>query len=191
VATGLTVKNGIDVVSDAPQYSEMSDEGKRQFQVNALDVGIGVVGVRTALRAGGGIRSAAAAERSSIDMTPPELPPYVEGQGTQGVLRLNEGGPDIPLQSVRPPPLKNYAASGHVEIMGAGEISARNSTGGVIWHNNPKGTCGWCGSQLPTFLPENATVTVVPPNGAAPRLGWFHQTITRTGNASEPKPWPR
>jgi hypothetical protein len=40
------------------------------------------------------------------------------------------------------------------------------STGGVLYHNNTDGTCGWCNSQIERLLPKDAELLVIPPADA-------------------------
>ncbi len=39
---------------------------------------------------------------------------------------------------------------------------------GTLYHNNTNGTCGFCNNMTSTFLPEGATLTVIPPANAIP-----------------------
>ena len=41
-------------------------------------------------------------------------------------------------------------------------------TQGTIYHNNTNGTCGFCDNMLPTMLPENSVLNVIPPTSAIP-----------------------
>ena len=58
---------------------------------------------------------------------------------------------------------RHYVAAGHVEGKAAIQIRLAGSTGGTMHHNNPNGTCPYCLHQVPTLLPEGATLTVIPP----------------------------
>src|SRR5262249_18172563 len=95
----LTTKAVVDLAPRVVNYQDASVEEQRGTQFDVAT---------TVLTAAVGVRIAAGRTTPRPSTTPPkllppprppELPPYVEGQGTQGVLRLNEGGPDIPLQS--------------------------------------------------------------------------------------------
>jgi hypothetical protein len=56
-----------------------------------------------------------------------------------------------------------------VEGKAAVWMRENNSSGGVLYHNHPGGTCGYCNSQIETPLPENARLRVVSPEGATPQ----------------------
>jgi hypothetical protein len=117
--------------------------------------------------------------------TTPELPIF-NGETTLGVLQTNEGA-TVPLSSGSPL-LPNYAASGHVEGQAALYIREAESTGGTVYHNNTNGTCGYCNAQIPTLLPENSQLTVVPPaNAVANNSRAVATPTTYTGNANAPK----
>ena len=58
----------------------------------------------------------------------------------------------------------------------------------TLYHNNTNGTCGVCDSMTSTFLPEGATLTIVPPANAVPNnSGAVTSPKTYAGNAREPK----
>ncbi len=62
------------------------------------------------------------------------------------------------------------------------------SRGGVIFHNNPDDTCGWCSAQTPTLLPSGTRLLIVPPKGAvAPGPGWYDYPVLRAGNNKTPR----
>jgi SCP1.201-like deaminase len=73
-------------------------------------------------------------------------------------MRLQSGG--------RHPVYWNYPVGGHVEGKAALWIRQNNSSGGVLFHNHPGGTRGYCDLQTRTLLPKNATLRVVPPADA-------------------------
>lgn len=105
---------------------------------------------------------------------------------TAGVLVSNEGQL-VFLESGSIDPLySKYPAAGHAEAKAAIWIRENGSSGGVFFHNHPTGTCGMCNSNIPTLLPPNATLTVVPPEGAVGGRGWFSQPKTYTGNNRSP-----
>ncbi len=119
----------------------------------------------------------------------PELPVF-NGEKTQGVLVTNEGEV-IPLESGNTnPAYGNYAAAGHVGRKAAIWIRENGSTGGVIYHNNPGGTCGFCNAHIPTLLPEGATLQVVGPEGTVHLPGWYNRALPYIGNSAVPKPNP-
>jgi hypothetical protein len=60
----------------------------------------------------------------------------------------------------------NYPAAKHVEGKAAIWLRENNSSGGVLFHNNPGGTCGFCDLQTRTLLPEGVKLRVVPPADA-------------------------
>ena len=74
------------------------------------------------------------------------LPPY-DGKKTVGVLVTEEGNV-VPLQSLKTdqadPRYANYFSATHVEGQAAIYIRDNGSAGGVVYHNNPNGTCGQC-----------------------------------------------
>ena len=81
----------------------------------------------------------------------------------------------------------HYVAAHHVEGKAAIQIRAAGSTGGTIHHNNPYGTCLYCRLQVPTLLPEGATLTVVPlPTAEARSPWWTSEAITFVGNSRDP-----
>ena len=65
------------------------------------------------------------------------------------------------------------------------ENDIQNTT---LYHNNTNGTCGVCDGMTSTFLPEEATLTVVPPANAVPNNSRaVTSPKTYAGNAREPK----
>lgn len=60
----------------------------------------------------------------------------------------------------------NYANDGHVEQKSALIMRENNINNATVRHNNPNGTCGWCNTMKATFLPEEATLTVIPPSNS-------------------------
>jgi hypothetical protein len=118
------------------------------------------------------------------------LPKY-DGKTTYGVLITNEGNV-VPLQSGQTSPLySNYPPAGHVEGKAAIWIRENASTGGVLYHNNTGGTCGFCNSQISTLLPEGARLRVVPPGNAAAKNSRANEGPTDyTGNSAMPNPPP-
>jgi hypothetical protein len=107
-------------------------------------------------------------------------------------LITNEGEV-ISLQSGNASPTyANYPAALHVEGKAAIAIRESGSSGGVVYHNNPNGTCGFCNSQVPTLLPEGAELTVIPPAGTVPSSArWYVNPEPYVGNSSIPKPNPQ
>jgi hypothetical protein len=115
------------------------------------------------------------------------LPKY-DDETTYGVLITNEGNV-VPLQSGPPRSFVNYPPSKHVEGKGAIWIRENGSSGGVLYHNNTDGTCGFCNAQLERLLPSNAALDVVPPTNAVPKNAkamagptWY------VGDSTMPKP---
>jgi hypothetical protein len=115
----------------------------------------------------------------------PDLPPF-DGT-TRGVLITNEGK-TIPFESGPPDPkYAKYPSAKHAEGKAAIWIRENKSSGGVFYHNNPKGTCASCRSNLPTLLPENGKLEVVPPeNARAPDRFWDDKPRLYTGSARQP-----
>jgi len=116
------------------------------------------------------------------------LPKY-DGKTTYGVLITNEGNA-VPLQSGQASPLySNYPPASHVEGKAAIWIRENGSAGGVLYHNNTGGTCGFCNSQIRTLLPEGARLRVVPPGNAAAKNSRANESPTDyTGNGAMPNP---
>ena len=102
-----------------------------------------------------------------LSLARPQLPEY-DGETTHGILITNEGS-IYPLRSGDPDPLyANHPAAKHVEGKAAIIIRETGSSGGIVYHNNSEGTCGFCNSQIKNLLPEGATLVVVPPKNAVP-----------------------
>ena len=114
--------------------------------------------------------------------------PNFDGKITSGTLVTYEGQV-IGLQSSNTAPaLINYPAAGHVEGKAAIYIGITNSVGGIVFHNNPSGTCNLCYTNTPTLLTPNASLIIMPPSGAiAPNLKWYDYPVVRIGNSREPK----
>jgi hypothetical protein len=103
-----------------------------------------------------------------LSLARPPLPEF-DGKTTHGLLITNEGDA-YPLQSGDPDPrYANYKAARHVEGKAALKIRELGSSGGIVYHNHPKGTCGYCQTHLEILLPEGATLLSVPPRGAVPK----------------------
>lgn len=89
--------------------------------------------------------------------------PKFDDKTTYGILITNEGDV-VPLRSPGADPLfNNYPAATHVEGKAAIWIRNHGSSGGVLYHNNTGGTCGFCDSQLERLLPKNSELHVIPP----------------------------
>jgi hypothetical protein len=116
------------------------------------------------------------------------LPEY-DGVTTYGVLITNEGNV-VPLQSGGGNPLYgNYSSAGHVEGKAAIWIRENGSSGGVLYHNNPGGTCGRCNGQIRRLLPEGARLRVVSPENAVPKNRRARvNPPPYVGDSAEPKP---
>ena len=111
--------------------------------------------------------------------------------GTDGKTRgtLNIDGEKIQLTS-REPVLENYNASGHVEGQAALIMRERGAASATLEIDNPNGICGYCTSQVPTLLPEGATLDVQTPLGTVPRGPTWSNSRIFTGNARDPRPPP-
>ena len=117
---------------------------------------------------------------------PPALPPF-DGRTTHGVLVTGDGA-SVSLQSGGATAFRNYAASSHVEGKGALTMREGGQRAGTLYHNNTNGTCGYCDAQLPTLLPQSATMRVVPPANAVPNNSRAVAVPkTYTGNSRTPK----
>jgi RHS repeat-associated protein len=123
----------------------------------------------------------------SIEDARATLPPY-DGKTTHGVLITNEGAV-VPLQSGNQDPRFSNVAAGHVEGKAAIVIRDTNSTGGVVMHNNPEGTCPYCRGGVATLLPEGKQLLVIPPDESVPKSPG-HQAVPAvyTGNSNTPAP---
>jgi hypothetical protein len=128
------------------------------------------------------------APRFAQRLLPKLLLPEYTGP-TSGVLFTNEGR-IVRLRSGAPnPAYRNYPAAKHAEGKAALWIRENDSSGGVLFHNNPGGTCGRCDLQVSTLLPTNSTLRVVPPAGAVATKKMAKTTITDyVGNIETPKP---
>lgn len=63
-----------------------------------------------------------------------------------------------------------------------------NISDATVYHNNTNGTCGYCNTMTATFLPEGATLTVVPPkNAVANNSRAIDYVKTYTGTSNDPK----
>ena len=114
--------------------------------------------------------------------------PKYDGVTTYGILITNEGDV-VPLRSgVRSPLFRDYPSAGHVEGKAAIWIREHNSSGGVVFHNNTDGTCGFCNRQIETLLPNGAILYGVPPlNAVAEKRGATQDPTPYIGNAAEPE----
>jgi hypothetical protein len=135
-------------------------------------------GIRKALAEGSGLQQAIRAA----------LPEY-DQDTTYGVLITNEGDV-VPLKDGGTSTFySNYTPAGHVEGKAAIWIREHNSTGGVVYHNNTDGTCGFCNSMLTTLLPYKTPLRVVPPSNAVAKDAWdIDYPKEYVGNAAILKP---
>ncbi|ONS53195.1 hypothetical protein A8E36_35510 [Burkholderia cenocepacia] len=119
----------------------------------------------------------------------PQLPAY-NGQTVGTFYYVNDAGglESKVFSSGGPTPYPNYANAGHVEGQSALFMRDNGISEGLVFHNNPEGTCGFCVNMTETLLPENAKMTVVPPEGAIPvKRGATGETKVFTGNSNSPK----
>jgi hypothetical protein len=91
--------------------------------------------------------------------------PKFDGETTYGVLITNEGNV-VPLRSGQSGRFWNYPSAKHVEGKAAIWIGENGSSGGVVYHNNADGTCGFCNTQIRRLLPKQARLDVVSPSDA-------------------------
>lgn len=119
------------------------------------------------------------------------LPAY-DGKTTQGVMVLPDGQ-QIPLTSGNGDPrYTNYRNNGHVEQKAALYMRENGVDSAIVYHNNTNGTCGYCNTMTGTFLPEGATLTVVPPvDAVANNSRAIDVPKTYIGTNNEPKISPR
>ena len=109
---------------------------------------------------------------------------------TTGVLITDESLTKV-FQSGSADAYGNYIAARHAEGKAAIWLRENDSAGGVLYHNNPDGTCGFCDRQLETLLPEGKSLTVVPPSNAiAPKNNGMAIPGIKTyiGDDAIPKP---
>ena len=95
------------------------------------------------------------------------LPEY-DGTTTHGKLVLDDGSQISFTSGNGDPRYTNYANNGHVEQKASLYMRDNNSSNATLYHNNTNGTCGFCNNMTPTFLPEGASLTVIPPSNAVP-----------------------
>ncbi|WP_277408696.1 DddA-like double-stranded DNA deaminase toxin [Lacrimispora xylanisolvens] len=115
------------------------------------------------------------------------LPEY-DGSTTHGVLITSDGSEISFTSGGGDPRYTNYANNGHVEQKSSLYMRDNNISSGVVYHNNTEGTCGFCNTMTSTFLPEGATLTVVPPsNAVATNSKAVDVPKTYTGNSKDPK----
>jgi hypothetical protein len=114
--------------------------------------------------------------------------PKFDGKTTYGILVTNEGDVVRFINGGRDPRYSNYESAAHVEGKAAIWMRDHGSSGGVLYHNNTGGTCGYCDSHLETLLPEGATLRVMPPQDASEKNA---KAIARpeeyVGNSKTPK----
>ncbi|MCM2494318.1 DddA-like double-stranded DNA deaminase toxin [Burkholderia glumae] len=125
----------------------------------------------------------------SYQISAPQLPAY-NGQTVGTFYYVNGAGglESRTFSSGGPTPYPNYANAGHVEGQSALFMRDNGISDGLVFHNNPEGTCGFCVNMTETLLPENSKLTVVPPEGAIPvKRGATGETRTFTGNSKSPK----
>ena len=108
---------------------------------------------------------------------------------TSGVLLTNEGRV-VRFRSGAPTPeYRNYASAKHAEGKAAIWLRENNSSGGVLFHNHPSGTCGFCDLQARTLLPKGVSLRIVPPaNAVAAKDLAKTEIIPYVGNSRVPKP---
>ena len=120
-------------------------------------------------------------------LRPTVLLPQYDGQ-TSAILFTNEGR-IIEFKSGAPDLRFSLPATKHAEGKAAIWIRDNNSSGGVVFHNNPDGTCGICNSNLPTLLPEGTRLWVVPRADAmAKDPTWIDYAKPYDGNSAQPQP---
>jgi hypothetical protein len=106
------------------------------------------------------------APRIAQRLLPKVLLPEFAGK-TSAVLFTNEGRIVRFRSGSSSSKYVNYPIASHTEGKAALWIRENDSSGGVLFHNNPKGTCRFCDRQTRTLLPRNVTLRVVPPADAA------------------------
>jgi hypothetical protein len=155
-------------------------QARRTFRViGSLDWQKLTEEIKDALRAGG----------SRIPAIISAALPKYDDETTYGVLITNEGDV-VPLRSADPSSFyNNYIPAGHVEGKAAIWIREHGSTGGVLYHNNTGGTCGYCNSQIERLLPKDAELLVIPPADAiAKKRGATQDPTPYKGDNIMPQP---
>jgi hypothetical protein len=133
-----------------------------------------VRGIQNALATGSGLQDAISAALPKFD-----------GVTTYGVLITDEGDVVSFRSGGASSFYPTYASGGHTETQAARWMSDHGSSGGVLFHNNTGGKCGYCNSQLETFLPENVPLWVVPPADArAEKRGAVQNPKRYVGNSN-------
>jgi hypothetical protein len=113
-----------------------------------------------------------------------QLPKF---DGKTSAVLLTDDGRVIELKSGSPDPRYDYPAVKHAEGKAAILMRDHDSSGGIVFHNNPDGTCRICNTNLPTLLPEGARLWIVPPADAvAPNEYWIDIPKPYTGNSARP-----
>jgi hypothetical protein len=113
-----------------------------------------------------------------------QLPKF---DGKTSAVLLTDDGRVIELKSGSPDPRYDYPAVKHAEGKAAILMRDHDSSGGIVFHNNPDGTCRICNTNLPTLLPEGARLWIVPPADAvAPNEYWIDIPKSYTGNSARP-----
>jgi hypothetical protein len=140
-----------------------------------------VQGIRNALATGKGVQDAISAA----------LPKY-DDDTTFSVLITNEGNV-VPFRSRGKDSFyPGYASGAHTETQAARWMSDHGSTGGVLFHNNTRGTCGYCDNQVATFLPPGVPFWIVPPADARAKVpSDVVYPAKYVGNAKDPKLSPQ
>ena len=115
--------------------------------------------------------------------------PEFDGKHTAGVM-IDSNGVMYSLRSGgAEASYRNYSSAGHVEGKAAVLMRMNGETSAIVVHNNTNGTCGFCNSQIPTLLPTDAKLTVMPPSNAVANNKWaVASPKTYVGNANSPKP---
>ena len=127
------------------------------------------------------------AESSESDRNTINLPEY-DGKTTHGILVLDDGTQIKLVSGNGDPRYTNYRNNGHVEQKAALYMRENNISNATVYHNNTNGTCGYCNTMTATFLPEGATLTVVPPkNAVANNSRAIAYVKTYTGTSNDPK----
>lgn len=110
--------------------------------------------------------------------------PAAKPAKTSGVLKID--GESIPLTSgTGRKEFSHYPAYNHVEGQAAILMRQRGARHADLIMDNPNGICPLCNSNVPSLLPEGATLSVRTPAGTVPKRGW-QNSRTFTGNTTDP-----
>lgn len=174
--TGNIFRVQMDMADDLEHAMQSVEDADSTQGADARDPGTSGSGVTTS--------QAPAPEPAGIW---DRLGPY--DHKTTKALFVADDGTEVPLES-GDQVLPNTAASSHGEGKAALLMREKGWSSGTVYHNNTDGTDPFCDRMIPNFLPEDATLTVVPPPDTVPKTSrWVGEPKTYSGNGNVPKRW--